>query len=283
AAQSQPPAARSQPPAARSQPPAAQSQPPPAQSQPPPAQSQPPPALSQPPAAQSQPPTAQSQPPTAQSQPPAAQSQPPAKATDAEAEPDDDDDLDLGITDDIVVSRPSQSPTAGGDPLVAAFEALQDLFFLTSPFEGLDFVMRLLEDLLPAEAYSACLYDINSDLLRFVALTGPGANERKGDGVPRLAGLMGAAARAQGEAILVENATQDARYDPGVDGRVGLDVNTFAAVAVTHEGRLLGVLSVLNRRGSIRFSQTDGNLLAYVAEKLGEFLHMARRRAGQSR
>ena len=141
----------------------------------------------------------------------------------------------------------------------------------------------MLEDLVPARAFSACLYDINSDELRFVALSGPGSDERKGVGVPRLAGLLGAAAVAQGQALLVDDVDEDPRFDPGVDGRVGLEPRTMAAVAVTHEGRLLGVLQAIDRRTAPRFDPTDANVMAYVAEKLGEFLHVARHRASQRR
>src|SRR5690606_1899619 len=111
-----------------------------------------------------------------------------------------EDDLDLGIMD-VEVRRPP-SPASPDDRLASAFEALQDLFFLSTPLEGLEFVVRLLDDLIPCEAASACLYDINTDEFRFVALTGPGADERRGEGVPRLVGLFGAASLCAGEALL---------------------------------------------------------------------------------
>ncbi len=298
---SQPPAnARpvSQPPAA-SQPPAPPSQPvvapppsqPPAASPPsqPPAASQPPappsqpvvaPPPSQPPAASQPPPApAASQPPPAgpASQPPAqvAPSQPPAQPAIASPTPSSppppDDNLNLAFTDDVVHSGPD-------DRLAAAFEGLQDLFFLTTPVDGLDFVVRLLEDLVPSEAISACLYDINTDELRFVALSGPGAEERQGDAVPRRAGLIGIGALTPGDAVLFENVPGDPRFNPGVDGRLGVDPETMAVCSVAHGGRLLGLLQLVNRTGQAQFSGADANLLTYVSGKLGEFLQEARMR-----
>jgi len=216
--------------------------------------------ISQPPAAApvSQPPAAAapvSQPPAAVSQPPAPVSQPPA---------------------------PVSQPTSD-DRLATAFEALQDLFFLTTPVEGLDFVLELLGDLVPSEASSACLYDINSDELRFVALRGPGAEERQGEGVPRLSGLMGAAATRSEGVLLTEDVPNDARFDPGVDGRIGLEPVTMALVPVSHQGRLLGMLQLINRRDQAQYSRADANLMAYVGEKLAEFLYSARMRSDERR
>lgn len=196
------------------------------------------------------------------------------------------DDLDLAISDDVVEHAPARRKrkvTGPDERLASAFEALQDLFFLHTPVEGLDFVLRLLEDLVPSEGASACLYDINSDELRFVALTGPGSEERKGDGVPRLLGLMGAAARATAHPLLVEEVSKDERFDPGVDGRVGIEPMTMAVAAVTHQGRLLGVLQLINRKDQAQYSRVDANVLSYVAEKLGEFLYQTRMRPDEHR
>jgi len=249
-APSQPPAAAapSQPPPASTPPPAASNPPPAAASNPPPAASSPPPA-----AASNPPPAVQAAP----SQPP---SQPPVAAKAAPT------------------PRAKSEPPQSDDRLVTAFEALQDLFFLTSPIEGLEFTIKLLEDLIPSEAASACLYDINTDELRFVSLSGPGADERKGEGIPRLSGLLGVAALDPARPHLIEDAASDDRYDPGADGRVGIDAQTLAVVALNHQGRLLGALQLINRQQQAQYSRADGNLLYYVAEKLAEFLHAARMR-----
>ncbi|HJL20282.1 MAG TPA: GAF domain-containing protein, partial [Sandaracinaceae bacterium LLY-WYZ-13_1] len=188
------------------------------------------------------------------------------------------DDLDLAISDEVVDSTSTPAGGTSDDRLATAFEALQDLFFLTTPIEGVDFVLKLLADLVPSEASSACLYDINTDELRFVALVGPGSDERKGEGVPRLSGLLGAAALDPGTVVLVDAVETDDRYDPGVDGRVGLEPRTMALVGVSYQGRLMGLLQLINRADESIFTRPDANLLAYVAEKLGEFLQSARMR-----
>ena len=86
--------------------------------------------------------------------------------------------------------------------LANAFEAAQDLLFLSTPVEGLEFAMRLLIELIPCEATSACLYDINTDEFRFVTMSGPGAEARQGEAVPNNTGLLGVASRQIGQVLI---------------------------------------------------------------------------------
>jgi hypothetical protein len=160
--------------------------------------------------------------------------------------------------------------------LAKAFEASQDLFFLSTPVEGLEFAMRLLSELVPCEAASACLYDINTDEFRFVRLSGPGAEARQGEAVPNNMGLMGVAALRAGEVLIVDNATADARFDPGVDGRVGLEPKSFLYIPLNHQGQLFGVVQLINRVNRPGFTTADGDVSSYVGKQLGEFLQKAR-------
>jgi hypothetical protein len=167
------------------------------------------------------------------------------------------------------------APAAHDDRLAHAFEACQDLFFLQSSAEGLEFVVRLLGDTVPCEASAAALYDINTDEWRFVAVEGPGAEARKGEAVPARVGLSGLAGQSE-QPLLVDAVESDARFDPGVDGRVDLQVRNLLLQGVFHEGRLLGLLQLVNRRGQPQFARADANVVTYVARQLGQFLHQQR-------
>lgn len=162
------------------------------------------------------------------------------------------------------------------DRLAHAFESLQDLYFLSTPAEGLDFAVRLLNDLIPSEAASACLYDINTDEFRFVALLGPGGDERRGEAIPRSAGLFGASAERPDSPFRVDQAGAHGRFDPGVDGRLGVEVITALYMPLIREGRLLGMLQLLNRKAQPRYIDGDSEIVAYVAKSLTEFLHNAK-------
>jgi hypothetical protein len=173
-------------------------------------------------------------------------------------------------------SKRTRKATPGGaltdDRLADAFEGLQDLFFLTSAFEGVEFAVRLIGDLIKSEAISVALYDINSHELRFVVTTGSGAEERKGDAVPTNAGLIGAALSDWYKCITVADVASDPRFDPGIDGRVGLEHHNMMLMPIATQGRLLAIVQLINRVGDLEYSQSDANLIAYIANRLGEFL-----------
>ncbi len=171
-------------------------------------------------------------------------------------------------------------PGDGGEDderLSAAFDALHELSSLRTAAEGLDFAVRLLEDFVPSTAISACLYDINTDQLRFVALSGPGKAERQGAAVPRSAGLIGQAARAEQMALVIADVRAQPRYDADVDGRAGMFVDNMLLRSIVHEGQLFGVLQLINRDGGA-FQAGDVHVVSYVADGLARFLHELRTR-----
>jgi putative methionine-R-sulfoxide reductase with GAF domain len=174
--------------------------------------------------------------------------------------------------------KPASAATIAESPddrLAQAFEACQDLFFLSSAVDGLDFAVRLLDEIVPCEAITASLYDIDTNELRLVVLTGPGADARRGSAVPSGRGLCTDAA-LRPVAILVDDVSENARYDAEVDGRPGLDAQTMLLHSVMHEGRLLGLLQLTNRAVQPQFGRADANVVAYVAKALGEFLYAQR-------
>ncbi len=163
--------------------------------------------------------------------------------------------------------------------LADAFEACQDLFFLGSAQEALDFAINLLEQLLPAEAASACLYDIDSDVFRFVVVRGTGAEHRQGHAVPSHMGVFSAAVKLAPQPLRLESLAADARFDPEADGRPGLECRSALYLPVTFEGRMLGMLQLVNRVKYDAFTQADADLGVYIAEQLGKFVYKTRIRA----
>jgi hypothetical protein len=168
-------------------------------------------------------------------------------------------------------------PSEPDDRLASVFESLHELAHLRTPAEGLEFIVRLLESTVPAEAISSCLYDINTDELRFVALTGPGSDALRGTAIARTHGLFGRAAHAEHTALLLRNVADEPAYDPSSDGRPGLDAKDMLLRPVVHDGRLLGMLQLINRTTGA-FSAPDVHLVNYTADRLGEFLRDARDR-----
>ena len=173
--------------------------------------------------------------------------------------------------------RPRRPNTDEHDARLAhAFEAAQDLLFLQTPLEAMEFVIRLLTELIPTEAASGCLYDIDTDELRFITVAGPGSDERQGVAVPRRSGIMGVATMHEGHAMRIDEVASDPRYEAVVDGRNGVDARNALYLALGHQGRLLGVIQLLNRENRAAFTESDANLLTYVGRQASAFLHSAR-------
>lgn len=160
--------------------------------------------------------------------------------------------------------------------LAIAFEAVQDLYFLGSAAEGMDFGVKLLSELVPCEAVTGCIYDINTDELRFLALTGPGADERRAGAIPASAGLFGAATRSGKESLVIADVASDARFDPAADGRIGLESQNMLILPLHHAENLLGALQLINRAHRHGFTDADVAVSTYVSAQLSGFLQSKR-------
>lgn len=179
-------------------------------------------------------------------------------------------------------ARSSSAPPASVGPhddrLADVFEALEDLPRLRSAAEGLDFIVKLLERMIPAEATSACLYDINTDELRFVAVSGTSAAAMQGAAVPRAAGLFAQAMRSEHNATVIQDVLIEPTFDPKADARPDLEPQNALLRPVVHEHQLLGMLQLINRAGASGFSAQDVSVVNYIAERLADFLFTVRTR-----
>jgi hypothetical protein len=173
-------------------------------------------------------------------------------------------------------SDPPPAGAAQDDRIADVFESLEALARMRTPVEALDFAMHLLETTIPAEATSACLYDINTDELRFVAVSGTGAMEMQGRGIPRGAGLFGQAVRAEHHSSLFKDVLVEPAFDPAVDSRVGVQPRNALLRPIVHEHQLLGALQLINCKSADGFTAQDIHVMNYVAERLAEFLRKAR-------
>jgi len=189
--------------------------------------------------------------------------------------------------DDVVVEYPASTrqsslppppgPSSHDDRLAEVFEALEALSHKPTAADGLDFGVQLIERVVPAEAISACLYDINTDELRFVAVLGSGAEHVQGKAVPRNAGLFAQALRVENQATLVRDVLVEPAFNPDVDSRPGLDAQSILLRPMSHERQLVGMLQLVNRRHTAGFDAADINIVSYVAERLAEFVLVSRR------
>lgn len=183
------------------------------------------------------------------------------------------------------VSR-SAPPEAGGghdDRLADVFEALTELHHKPNASAALEFAVQLLGHFIPAESSGACLYDINTDEMRFVAAAGTGAEARRGTAVSSSAGLLGEAAHGGDRTLAIQNIAAEPRYDAEVDGRPGLSARNQLLRPLIHEGHLVGILQLTNKRDGGGFTDGDVNVINYMAERLADFVYGVRMRRQSQR
>ncbi len=187
---------------------------------------------------------------------------------------------------DLIIERPtlSEAPEAPDDNsrIADAFEACQDLLFLNSPVEGLEFVGKLFGQLLPSEAYAAYLYDINANVFRCACALGDNADDRRGHSIHSGSGIFAAASDLVGAATVIDAPGEDLRFDAAIDGHPGLPIRNLLYMPISRQGQLYGVVQLHNREHAPGFSRADQDLAIYVGDQLAEFLYQIKvRRTSQ--
>jgi len=141
--------------------------------------------------------------------------------------------------------------------------------------ELLGLIVQRSMELLEAERASLFLYDRDSDEL--VSKIAAGEEEIR---FPANLGIAGAVARTR-EVLNVPDAYADARFNREVDRRTGFRTrNILALPLIDHEGELVGVLEVLNKRrggaASGAFTPDDVALAETLGAQAGVVLQRAR-------
>ena len=167
----------------------------------------------------------------------------------------------------------SVPPPPTEDRIGAAFEACHDLLFLKNRAEALEFAVHLLQELVPCDASTAFLLDVNTDEFRVVAARGTGARGRQSKAFPSSAGLLGAASGLPEHAVLVlADAPADPRYDENIDGVPGLDIRALLYRPLIHKGRLFGLLQLAREITGEMFTEADCEVVDYVTQQLSVFV-----------
>ena len=138
---------------------------------------------------------------------------------------------------------------------------------LTSSIE-LEALLRVIvttvTELLSANASSLLLVDpVTQELIVKVA-TGPVSTGLKEVRLKMGQGIAGWVAERK-KGVIVNDVGHDPRFEPTVDCSTGFTTKSIIAVPLVEEGRVLGVLEVLNTSKPKRFDQADLDLLTAYA------------------
>ncbi len=150
--------------------------------------------------------------------------------------------------------------------LVAAEADLEEL---------LKFITSSATDILNAEAGSLLLtVDDGSSDLEFRVAVGGGGQDIIGRRVPAKRGLVGEVA-ATGQMVLVNDARNDPRWG-GEFAKGAFQTNSVLAVPLITQDRVIGVLELLNKKGTGSFSRDDSDLLTTFARQAAVAIENAR-------
>ncbi|OGL12299.1 MAG: hypothetical protein A3F92_01865 [Candidatus Rokubacteria bacterium RIFCSPLOWO2_12_FULL_71_22] len=136
-------------------------------------------------------------------------------------------------------------------------------------------IMRLSKEVMNAEASSLLLADPETRSLRFHVATGAAGKAIEGHTVRFGQGIAGYVAET-GESVLIADAYEDPRFDPGFDRLSGFRTRSILTVPLRTTEGIVGVVQVMNKIGRESFDVHDLELFESFASMAGISLHNAR-------
>jgi hypothetical protein len=160
---------------------------------------------------------------------------------------------------------------AGEDLIGELFEIMHDLHFATDVAEGAEFVLSVLDELLPCEGVLIHVFDINTSHFVVVRAKGPHAHsvllQRMSDQDPLVRSVMRTT-----HAMSVKDAAHDARFTGQRWQSLGVAPRAVLCGGVQLSGRYLGLIEIANPHGGIPFHQSELHAVDYICEQFAAFL-----------
>jgi GAF domain-containing protein len=126
-----------------------------------------------------------------------------------------------------------------------------------------------------AQAASIFLHDESTDELVFEAVAGRSSGELIGTRIPSSTGIAGWVLVTR-QPLVLEDLENDPRFARNVAEKTGYVPSTMMAVPLLHDERALGVLQVLDREQSERFTLAEMDLLGLFASQAAIALDLLR-------
>lgn len=130
--------------------------------------------------------------------------------------------------------------------------------------ELLELIMTTTARTLQAEGSSVLLLDEEKEELYFEVATGEKHDEVKQIRLKASEGVAGWVA-SNGQPVLINDPKSDARWSNRVSTRVQVPTRNMLCVPVRSNGKLLGVLQVINKQGARGFNRKELRLLEMIA------------------
>ena len=135
--------------------------------------------------------------------------------------------------------------------------------------------MREAEAAVDAEAACIALYEPSDDRLYIKFASGEKQDEVKDLSLAMGQGILGECA-ANRWTVRVDSVQEDSRFEPSIDQKTQFATRSIVATPIRRRNSLLGVLEVINKKGGLKFSEDDINLLEIVASQAAIAIENAR-------
>ncbi len=173
------------------------------------------------------------------------------------------------------VSRPRLAAPgrrrAGEDLIGELFEFMHELHFQRDVATGADFVLSVLNEVLPCDGVLIHVFDINTGHFVVVRAKGPNASmvllQRLPDQDPFVQSVM-----RSPRSVAIQDAANDARFNGPRWQAVGVLPKYALCGAVQLGGRYLGLIELVNPQGDTPFHTSELNALDYICEQFADFL-----------
>jgi hypothetical protein len=161
--------------------------------------------------------------------------------------------------------------SAGEDLISELFEIMHDLHFMRDVAAGSEFVLSVLDEVLPCEGALVHVFDINTSHFVIVRAKGPNAAgvllQRMSDKDPMVKSVM----RAH-RTTSVKDVSNTPRFLGPRWPALGVQPRVALCGPVQQGGRYLGLIELVNPLGDAPFHPNELNALDYICEQFAEFL-----------
>jgi sigma-B regulation protein RsbU (phosphoserine phosphatase) len=135
------------------------------------------------------------------------------------------------------------------------------------PDELLDVILNLSSQMMEAEASSFLLVDEKSGKLRLHVSPRQKADEKKRLEVGMGEGIAGWVAEHV-QPVVSNRLKEDPRYSPALEEQIGFSLDSLICVPLLRRGRLIGVVTALNKMNGKEFDQEDLKLFSSLADQI---------------
>ena len=163
--------------------------------------------------------------------------------------------------------------TMAEDVLAELFLEVSDLGQMQDRKLGLEFVLDNALRIIGCEAGSVFTADLGRRDLSFEVVRGPTADKLMSLGlkVPIGVGVVGFCAQ-ENVCVAVSDVEKDPRFYRAVSEATGYQTRSLLCAPMARQGRVVGCLEVLNKKGGKPYDQKDMAVLSYLAAQAAAFL-----------